>query len=130
MAPISLGSRGLLGETGDLRLLVRLLSRFALPLIVKNVVDVFIVILIIRCFAGVKKNLDLLLHLIAGDAVRVEELVEVGDNKALDMEVGPSPPILDALDCSGNTTQYPHLVPSEIKFLALEVCHLQTQSLD
>ena len=128
--PTSLGSRGLLGETGDLRLLFRLLSRFALPLIDKKFVNVIIIVFIFRCSAGVEKSLDLLLHLIASDTVTVEELVEVRDNKALDVEVGPSPAILNALDCSGNTTKYPHLVASEEKFLALEVCHLQTQSLD
>ena len=40
--PTNLGSRGLLGVTRDLGLLDRLLSRFALPLIDKNFVDVFI----------------------------------------------------------------------------------------
>ena len=119
-----------MGETGDLRLLARLLSRFALPLIDKKFVNVIIIVFIFRCSAGVEKSLDLLLHLIASDTVTVEELVEVRDNKALDVEVGPSPAILNALDCSGNTTEYPHLVPSKDKFLALEVCHLQTQSLD
>lgn len=59
----------------------------------------------------------------------VQELVEVSNNKPLDVEVGPCPAILDALDCSGDTSQYPHLVSSKIKFLALEVCHLQTQRL-
>ena len=77
---------------------------FTLPLIVKNVVDVFIIIVVLRSFAGVKKNLDLLLHLVACNTVSVEELVEVRDNNSLDVEVGSSPAILDALDCSRNTT--------------------------
>ena len=67
------------------------------------------------------------MHLVASNTVGVKELVEVGDNKSFDVEVGPSPTVLDALDCSGDTAQYPHLVSSEKKFLALEVCHLQTQ---
>ena len=101
-------------------------SCFILPLIVKNFVNVFIVIVVLRWFAGVKKNLDLLLHLVACNTVSVEELVKVGDNKPLNVEVRPSPAILDALDCSGKSAEYPHLVSSEEKFLALEVCHLQT----
>ena len=67
------------------------------------------------------------MHLVAGNTVGVQELVEVGNNKSFDVEVGPCPTVLDALDCSGDTAQYPHLVSSEEKFLALEVCHLQTQ---
>ena len=127
----SLGSKGwsillYLGFNLDL-----FLGSFVLPLIDNNCVDVFIVIviLILRCFVGVKENLDLLLHLIAGNTVSIEKLVEVRDNKSFDMEVGPCPAILDTLDCSGNTAKYPHLVSSKEKFLALKICHLQTQRL-
>ena len=111
------------------RLGIDLTLSLTLPLIDNNFVDILIVVIVLGFFAGVKKNLDLLLHLVAGNTVGVQDLVEVGDSEPLDVEVGPSPAILDALDSGGHTAQYPHLVSGEIKLLALEICHLQTQRL-
>ena len=38
-------------------------------------------------------------HLVASDTVGVKGLVEVGDDETLQVEVGSTPPILNALDC-------------------------------
>ena len=69
-------------------------------------------------------------HLGTDHTVSVKVLVEVKDDDSLNVEVSRHESILDTLHCGGNSSQNPHFMTRKIKFLALQVRHLETKVFD
>ena len=102
----------------------------ALPLIETGMIGLVIIMIIIMFVVrGIGLGLftemeELLLHLVASNAVGVKGLVEVRDDETFEVEVRTAPPVLDTLNCRRDSAQNTEFVSSKEKFFALKVGEL------
>ena len=70
---------------------------------------------------------EFLLHPRAGHAVGVQQLVEVSDDQALDVEISAEFSVLDTLDSCRDSAKDPHLLAAEMELPTLYIRQLEAQ---